>query len=576
MSKIAGILDWQRQEGDSLDRFAALARGRSVTWCLPQLALFQAAESGVQMGATSTVAVAFVGYLYNADEVRQELRACGHAWETQREEELLQKAYLQWGPSFVQRLYGAFAFVLWDGALQRLILGRDQLGIQPLYFAQSEGVVLFASDLQDVLAHPHVSRRLDADGLAELFAMGPYFSPGQAVLCDVQEVPPAHLVLITPEGERRERYWTLQSAPHPDSFAETVERVRQMLEQNVAVDLRAQEATTVILSGGLDSSGLTAMAARTEPRLQTYSINTPASVQQEGLEGLDAPWVRRVAEHLQINNREVLVDTPDVLQALAQETLPDLPGQAEYDAMQYLVYKNVRQTHQAAILGEGADELFSSLPWFYVKSLRDRAALPWVHPFLHTVGTEALQAVEPYALERYQAACQLVPRLEGESEEQARLRELSYLTLQQYLPYLIRRDVRLTRAAQLEARFPFGDARLVQYVWNIPWDMKNYGGQKKGLLREVFRPYLPDDVVDRKKSDVPIVFNQSYTDFLQREVEAMIKNRQSPLAELLDADKIQALLGAGRLQNDMFWRFRLDYFVQVNRWLERNQVEIQL
>jgi asparagine synthase (glutamine-hydrolysing) len=513
--------------------------------------------------------VTCAGYLQNAGELRRELEVCGVRSEVLDDMEgLVLAAYREWGLACVERFRGAFAFVLRDPAERRLVMGRDPLGLKSLYFAECGGTVAYGSTVQDVLAHPAVPREIDSTGVAELLAMGPYFSPNHAVLRGMEEVPAAHLVVLSPEGSRRHRYWQLTSVPHTDDAQTTIERLREMLTSNVRTHLDAAVPATVILSGGLDSSGLTALAAKARAGLQTFSINTPESLAQTDVEGLDAPWVWKVAEALGIENREVVVGTPEVLQAALEL---DLPGQNEFDSMHYLVYRHLAQTHRIALLGEGSDEMFGSLPWF-TNANRDRATFPWVHPFLHKICTEELQYGEDYARERYQEALRQAPPLAGESAEQARLREVTFLTLQHYLPYLTRRTERLTQAAGVEARMPFCDPQLIQYAWNLPWELKNYGGQKKGVLREVFRSCLPDEVVDRKKSNAPVVFSPAYTSCLRAQVEAMLDDPAAPLRDLLERSQVRDL--AGTMERDLFWRFRLDYLVGVNAWLRANSIRI--
>ncbi|PWK13109.1 asparagine synthase (glutamine-hydrolyzing) [Tumebacillus permanentifrigoris] len=513
--------------------------------------------------------VSCAGYLQNADEVQRALQLRGQRVLEPDMGAVMLAAYREWGLGFVERFVGAFAFVLWDPDQHQLVMGRDPLGLKTLYYAECAGVVAYGSRLQDVLAHHAVPRELHTAGLSELLAMGPYFSPGQAVLHGVQEVRVAHLVVHTPERVRRHRYWQLTSEPHTDRLETTVEKLRDMLTRNVTEQMNAAVPATVILSGGLDSSGLTALAAQKHPDLQTFSINTPESLDQQDVDGLDAPWVWKVAKHLGLTNREVVVGTPEVLQA---QLRLDLPGQAEFDIMHYLVYKQVGETHGIALLGEGSDEMFGSQSWFYNAKFRDRASFPWVHPLLHKICTGEVEQAEEYVQERYQDALRQVPPLAGESPEQARIREVTYLTLQHYLPFLTRRVERLTEAAGIEARLPFCDPQLIHYAWNLPWELKTYGGQKKGVLREVFRSCLPDEVVNRQKSNAPVVFSSAYTTYLCAQVEAILDDPHAPLHYVLDQAKVRELLRT--VHQDLFWRFRLDYLVEVNSWLRTNAIRI--
>ncbi|MBL0388246.1 asparagine synthase (glutamine-hydrolyzing) [Tumebacillus sp. ITR2] len=558
MNGIAGFLDWKRDGSEQ--QF-----------------------SGSSTCSRDHVTVAVEGYLYNQKEIREALTGAGHRLQSGQIAELFQLAYLHWGDAFVERLAGAFAFVIWDSRERRMILGRDQLGMKNLYYSDKGEVVPFGTEIKKVLDHPSVTRNVAGDGVVELLMKGPYFSPGHAVFQDVQEVKPGHLVICTPAGTKSICYWDLQSHLHEDSLEQTVGTIDSLLNAHVSQWSEDQTPPTVILSGGLDSSGLTGMMHRFFEKAdgwKSFSGNTKETYEAEDLEDMDFVWVNRVAEHLGMTNVEVLFD----LNALWElNTIPrrahDLPTQAKYEASSYQIYKEIQKQNDRIVIGEGADELFASNYWFYRERQRGEASLPWLPDKAWFYASpdllESLRA-EEYVKQGALDQLRQLSILSSDDDTHVRMRELSYLTIKEYLPYILRHNERMATAAGVELRMPFVDPRLAQYVWNIPWEMKNYRDQPKGVLRQVFRSYLPDFIIDRKKSNVPMVFKSNYSQPLREDTERLLQDRNSPLYDLVDREQIRKSLDEKVIEQDMYMRWRLDYYLQIDHWMREYQVQLKL
>ncbi|MDR7275657.1 asparagine synthase (glutamine-hydrolyzing) [Catenuloplanes atrovinosus] len=228
----------------------------------------------VRRDGTVTAVITYSGEVYNFRELRTELRGHGHPFRTDSDTEVLLRAYLQWGDQFVERLRGIFAFGLWDHAHQRLILGRDRIGVKPLYYRPTPHGLLFASEPKGILAHPAVTAEVDPDGLRELLTH--FTSPGRTPYRDMYDVRPGQLVIADRTGVRHQRYWSLHTEEHPDDLPTTVRTVRQLLQEAVTEQLIADVPLCTLLSGGLDSSTLTAIAAgppTSGPRIRTCAID---------------------------------------------------------------------------------------------------------------------------------------------------------------------------------------------------------------------------------------------------------------------------------------------------------------
>ncbi|MGZ4031219.1 MAG: asparagine synthase (glutamine-hydrolyzing) [Tumebacillaceae bacterium] len=586
MTGIAGIHNWKRETAAQQETIVAMTNALSHRRIgVDETLAFTDANLSLTAGALWTengVTVAVEGFLYNHEEIGRELASAGYRLKENGLAEVMVGAYLQWGDAFAERLYGAFAFVLWDVREQKLLLGRDQLGIKPLYFAELSGEIVIGSEIKAVLEHPQVTRDMDSTGLIEMLALGQHYTPGLTLFRDVQEVKAGHIVVCTPNGSKSVGYWDVTCAPHEDSFGETVEKLHDMLDANVRRLVQLNLSETSILSGGLDSSGMIAMAVRARGNdYKTFSGNTPESYENvTDPEERDSHWVIRVADYLGITNEEVLVNSKVRTEALARYRRAfDLPSIGQYDNQFYHVFQGAReQGYRSMLVGEAADELIGSLTWFRNQQALDRQNLPWFRPANTRLASgDVLNSlrVEEYVQDRYADHMRRTPRMAGESAEDTRLREMLYLTIKGYLPTIFRRNDRLAMSLNMNVSMPFADPRFAQYAYNMPWEMKNHGGRMKGVLRESFRPLLPEDVVYRKKSDDPMVFSSAFADQLHDEYEQLLQDSNAPLYDLIDRNEVRKLLDAKEMHEDLMLRWRFDYYLQANHWMRDYKVTLR-
>jgi asparagine synthase (glutamine-hydrolysing) len=325
------------------------------------------------------------GELYNTEDIRAELKHLGHTFDGWSDTEVLLHAFAQWGEACLGRLNGIFAFAVWDVMNERLFLARDRIGVKPLFYSEKDGAFLFASEIKALFKHPGIKPRLGNEGLSEIFALGPARTPGHGVFSDVSELRPGYCLSLGREGLRVKPYWSLVSGRHPDGFDATVEAVRALVFDAVRRQLVSDVPLCVLLSGGLDSSTITAIAARvyqSERRgpIRTFSIdyvdndkNFRAGAFQPNS---DAPWVKFVSWYLGTEHRDFLADTPGLTEALFPAvTARDLPGMADIDSSLLLFSRIVKQYATVGLSGECADEVFGGYPWFYLTRRRKHVPL---------------------------------------------------------------------------------------------------------------------------------------------------------------------------------------------------------
>lgn len=541
--------------------------------------------------------IVYNGELYNTLDLRKELEARGHTFLTLNSDtEVLLMSYIEWGSSCVEKFNGIFAFAIWSEADQSLFLARDRLGVKPLFYALKGRAIIFGSELKALLAHPAVKPEVDTQGLAEILVMGPSRTPGHGIYRGVAEIRPGHCLVYDRNGMRLSRYWALESRPHEDSLEVTAATIKRLFCNAVERQLVSDVPVCTLLSGGLDSSVITAVAAGVFKRnglgpLHTYSVdyrdNERFFKADHFQTNADAPWVRRVSGFLGTCHHEIEIDTPELADALVPAVLAnDLPGMADIDSSLYLFCQEIKKHATVALSGECADEVFGGYPWFRSRAAMTEATFPWIQFVRERAGflsDEVVELIKPekYVAGRYQEAIEEVPRLKGEEPLESRKREIFYLNITRFMQTLLDRKDRMSMGVGLEVRVPFCDHRLIEYVWNIPWSMKNCGNMPKGILRRAMSGLLPDDVLQRSKSPYPKTHNPAYMTAVSKRVLEILNDWEAPLRQLINTETIRALAASGTAVFDRPWFGQLmrgpqflAYLLQVDTWLRHYHVVI--
>jgi asparagine synthase (glutamine-hydrolysing) len=549
-----------------------------------------------QMGDRKYVIV-YNGELYNMDELRSNLLAKGYHFTTRCDTELIPAAFSAWREDAPKELNGIFAFAIWDESKEELFIARDRIGVKPLFYTSIGNSLLFGSELKSILAHPDVPREIDEVGLNELLVMGPARTPGVGVFRNIHELKPGHWLRFNRDGLTIRPYWELVSDFHQDDLPTTVARVRELFQDAVGRQLVSDVPIGTMLSGGLDSSALSAYAAKffqqeNRGTLHTYSVdyvdNDKYFKQNEFQPNSDAPWVKVMARHIGSDHHNVILDNDQLYETLVSAMRSrDLPGMADVDASLILFSKEIKKDLTVVLSGECADEVFGGYPWFHREELVNADTFPWARfanlriPFLTHELVEHIKPLE-YVDYRYQEALSEVPRLQEESAKDARIREIFYLSLTRWMPTLLDRKDRMSMAAGLEVRVPFCDHRLVEYVWNVPWSMKFHGNREKGLLRQAVSHLLPKEVMERKKSPYPKTHHPGYLTFGIQKIQELVENKNAPLFQLLDREKVKQFLQTDLRSKHLPWFGQLmnvpallAYWLQLNEWLVSYRVTIK-
>ncbi len=543
--------------------------------------------------------ITYNGELYNTMEIRRTLENCGYHFQTRNSDtEVLLTAYIEWGAECVTRFNGIFAFAIWDEEKQSLFMARDRLGVKPLFYVKKGNSFIFASEIKALLVHPQVEPLVDAEGMAEIFVLGPARTPGNGVFKGLYEVKPGHTLSYDYTGIHIHRYWCLESFPHQEDLDTTTGHLRELFRDTVKRQLVSDVPICTFLSGGLDSSAITAVAAQVfreegSPPLKTFSVDyleNDKYYRSNSFEtSADTPWAERVSKYLGTDHHAIFIDNKELSDALRPSMeAHDLPGMTDIDASLYLFCQEVRKGAVVALSGECADEILGGYPWFRAEEELGFDSFPWIRMLAERtayLSPELVKKMNPeaYSRARYLEALAEVPRLEGESLAEARVREMFYLNISRFMPTLLDRKDRMSMAWGLEVRVPFSDHRLLEYIWNIPWSMKNHNGMSKGILRRALRGLLPDEVLLRQKSPYPKTHHPVYGQVVRSELKIVLENPASPLLELVNREALEGILDSGQafLKKPWFGQLMGDvqfmaYLLQVNRWLLKYKVNISI
>lgn len=545
-------------------------------------------ENGLQPMTIGNHTMVYNGELYNTEELRTLLSAEGCDFRTRSDTEVLLQAYLHWGPKCLDRLNGIFAFAIYDHRTRQLFLARDPMGVKPLFYSIRGSSLFFGSEIKNLLRFPEIQPIVDARGLYDLLFLGPGRTPGYGVFRQIYELQPGQCGIFDETGFHITTYWTLQDSPCEDSFAECRDHVRFLLEDSIKRQLISDVPVGTFLSGGLDSSIVSAIAAREIPALDTYSVyyrdNEKYFHATKFQPNSDSDYITIMEKAISSTPHHVTLDTDSLVSALFEAAeARDLPGMADVDSSMLLLCRAAREKSTVVLSGECADEIFGGYPWYRDPEIRAINGFPWAQTTAYRASflrPELLSWLSPeeFVDNRYQETLKKVNKMEGLSPLESRMKDMMVLNLKWFMTCLLDRKDRMSMWSGLEIRVPFCDKRIVEYLYRVPWAYKDYQGREKGLLREAFRDVLPEEIAYRKKSPYPKTWNPDYMETVSNLLKEELRGTNSPLLEFLKKD---ALLSLCQENRSIPWYGQLmttpqtiAWFLQLSHWLKTNHVQV--
>lgn len=538
--------------------------------------------------------IVYNGELYNTSELRKELIEDGWTFTTHSDTEVVLCAYLQWKEKCVEKFNGIFAFAIWDCYRKELFIARDPMGVKPFFYTFVQDAFLFGSEIKTLFAHPFVKPQVDRNGILQLMLLGPGRIGGDGVFKGIKELKPGACGYVDIHGIHSWIYMDMKDSVHKDSFETTVEKVRMLVTDAIHRQLQADVEVGTFLSGGLDSSIITALAskqfAKEGKTLHTFSLDYEDNAKYfhttKFQPNADPYYIEQMTKCIHSVHHYIVLKPQDVAEALyAAVDARDLPGMADVDSSLLLFCKEIAQYVKVALSGECADELFGGYPWFRDPQIRMKEGFPWSQTTQYRASflkDEWLEDIDPkaYVTSWYQDTCRHTDCIQGIDPNERRLREMTMLNMKWFMQTLLDRKDRMSMYSSLEVRVPFCDVRLAKYLYSIPWEMKDHDGYEKGLLREAMKGLLPQEVLWRKKSPYPKTWHPLYRTCVSRQMQEVLKNADAPLFKLLKKQRVEELL---KEERSIPWYGQLmttpqtiAYLLQINYWLEHYHVELLL
>ncbi len=605
MSAIAGILETGAVSPKLIEKLLSTVKRRSPggqrVLLLPGGALLQGSLHGSEEAAMPPISLtwgniryhlAFSGQLYNTGELKRGLEALGHSFQGSSQQEILLHAYAQWGEKCLPRLRGVFAFGIWEEEPKRLFLARDPMGARPLFYYELPQGFLFASEIKTLLAHPQVPPRVDAQGIAEIMLLGPGRTPGCGVFQKVRELEPGYYGLWEKGRLQTGRYWYLQDQSFHDTLPQALERVRTLVTEGIESQLEKDGPICGLLSGGLDSSIICAVAQRycraRGKKLMTFSLDylnneryfTPGKFQPNS----DPIYIDQMVTYLGSDHHWIVLDTQELVDALDEAVeARDLPGMADVDASLLLFCRKIKPYATTLLSGECADEIFGGYPWYRDPETLGAATFPWAQSalwrsrFLAPPYKEQLDG-EAFVHERYAKTCVQSHTLPHCPPGEKRIKELVNLHFRWFMQTLMDRNDRMSMHSGVEIRTPFCDIPIADYLYRVPWSMKELDGFEKGLLRRAMDDLIPPEILWRKKSPFPKTHDPAYLHAVTNKLQGILDEGTAPLLQIADKKALEQLLST---QSSRPWYGQLmstpqtiAYMLQVNHWLKAYKVEL--
>lgn len=533
------------------------------------------------------------GELYNTPELRTELMSRGHEFVGHSDTEVLLHAYLEWKTDAFARLNGIFAFAIWEKRERRLTLCRDRLGVKPLFFAPIRNGLTFGSTIDTVLCHPEIEPALDEDGLRTLLLLGPARPPESGVFRQISSLVPGHFAVLTPEAFTDHTYWKLEAHEHEDDLPTTIERTHTLICDAARRQLVSDVPLACFLSGGLDSSILSMLAAKDYAArgetLHTWSVdyrdNDKYFTKSIFQPNSDDSYIDQMVDFLDTHHHRVVLEPEALCAALLPATdARALPGMADVDSSLLLFCAAVKRGGTTVCLsGECADELFGGYPWYHREEILFEDTFPWSRSVglrLGLLTPDAVRNGEEFVRQHYRDTCDRAPKLSSDDKKAARMREMFVLNLDWFMATLLDRKDRMSMYSGLEVRVPFCDHRIVEYAYNMPWDFKSLEGREKGIVRRAFADELPKEIVYRKKSPYPKTFHPVYTRLCADYVRRIFEDNTSVAASLFDRNAVQKLMQRPEsLAEPWFGQLMrtpqiFAYIIQLDRWFRHYHVKI--
>lgn len=483
--------------------------------------------------------IIFNGEIYNMNELKKHLIDLGFHFSSQSDSEVLLVCFIAYREKCLNMLDGIFSFVIYYD--DQIFACRDHLGVKPLYYYLKENDLIIASEIKAILMYLGKCV-VDKTGIKELLGLGPSLSPGKTLYKDISSLRPAHYLFYDGNDCIIDRYWGLQKKPHLKSYEETVQDVRYLVNQSIQRQLLSDVPISCMLSGGLDSSIITALSSQYVNNISTYSIDyldqekyfKPYDYQLTR----DSDYIDEMVERYHSHHNNVVLSQKNLIIFLKQSMIArDAPGMADIDSSFLLFCKEIKRHHKVVLSGECADEIFGGYPWFYKKELYSLDTFPWIRDIdqrldLLNENIKKLN-IKDYVQNQYYQTLQEIDYLD-QSFYDTNKRKMIYLNVEWFMQTLLTRSDSQSMYSAVELRVPFASKDLIEYMYNVPWSYMYKDQQEKSVLRDAFKDFLPKDIYNRKKNPYPKTHSPFFLTYIKRLLLETLNDKNNILYQLFD------------------------------------------
>lgn len=542
-------------------------------------------EHGIQPMCYKNYIIVYNGECYNTIELKNDLIEKGYTFDTNCDTEVILKMYVHYKEKCLNKIEGIFAFAIYDTIDKSLFLVRDTMGVKPLFYTFVGKKFLFASEIKTLLVHPEVLPILDENGIHQIAYLGPGRIQGSGVFKNIFELKGGEYGIYTKDSFQIHSYFELDNKKHVDDYKTTVQHVQELVVSSIEKQLVSDKPLGCLLSGGLDSSIIVSIASnyyqKHHKKLSTFSLEfennedyfSPNYYQPSS----DVSYINLMVQTFHTNHTVIQLNNQDLMDSLYKSVdARDLPGMADIDSSLLCFCEKVKKHVDVVLSGECADEIFGGYPWFK----EFHSSFPWMNnlDYRNSLLNECYQIdYKQYISELYHTSISKTSIHKDDTQEDISYKQLMYLNLHWFMQTLLDRKDRMCMAVSLEARVPFCNPQIIDYVYNIPTIMKNINGQEKGILRDAMKDYLPIEIIERKKSPFPKTYHPDYLRMLR--IELLKLRNHEPVWKIFNRHEVFKLCS---IESDIPWYGQLmktpqtiAYILQVNYWLKKYKIIIQ-
>lgn len=524
----------------------------------------------------------FDGVIYNHEELSLKLKnkPVGHS-----DTAVFFNSLIERKEEVLDEVNGMFSFVYTNN--DGVIAGVDHLGCKPLYYTIKDGDLIIASEIKSILSLG-VEPVMGIDEVKELVVMSPSSSISKTLYKGIFTLPAgSYLTFDKEKGLNIVKYFKLKREKLNMTHEDMVDKLRYLLKDSIKCALNSDKPIASFLSGGLDSSAVVAFALEYLPYLNTYSIDYAGNKEDfkanEFEKSRDEDYIKYIVKSRFVNHKSILIDEQTIIDYLKSAVLlRDCPGMTDIDSSLLYLAKEVSNNHTVVLSGEGADELLGGYPWF--RDL-DYEGFPWIRnvEIKESLLKEDLKEkinIKDYLKTRYLECVKEAPISADDTKEEIKELKMNYLNIKYFMKTLLDRHDRMTMGARIEARMPFGDRRIVEFLYNVPLKDKCKDNVEKKLLREAMEGYLPNEVLNRKKSPYPKSRSKKYHKALKKRYLELL-NKDTPLYKIFDKEKLQELLKIDEFDTPWYGQLMrydamLAWLYQIDYWLCEYNVRIEI